>query len=168
MRSRSPDSGPPRALAQLRRLRDLRVDAAEAVVRVRRDDCARAIAAVQARLAEIAVRRETVSRHAAYTVGGGAPDLPHLSPQFVAYRAQVDEGLERSEYALMDDEAELEAAQARLADAQATWRREVSRRDSVDELLVRSRRTAALQVERAADLDADERTGASPVTFTRP
>lgn len=166
MRSRSPDTGPPRALAQLRRLRDLRVEAAEAVVRARRDDCARAAAAVQARLGEIAARREVVRRHAAYTVGGGAPDLPHLSRQFSAYRAQVDEGLERCEYALMDDEAELEAAQARLAEAQAAWRREVSRRDGVDELLVRGRRAAARHVERLADDDADERACAAPVTRT--
>lgn len=163
MRSRSPDTGPPRALAQLRRLRDLRVEAAEAAVRARRDDCARAAAAVQARLGEIAVRRETVARHAAYTVSDGAPDLPLLSPQFSAYRAQVDEGLERSEYALMDDEAELEASQARLAAAQTAWRREASRRDGVDELLVRSRRAAALHVERLADHDADERAGGAPV-----
>jgi len=156
MRSRSADTGPPRALAQLRRLRDLRVEAAEAAVRAQRAECAAAAAAVRARLGEIAAHREHVRCQAAYTVGAGAPDLPLLSAQFTAFRAAVDERLERSEYALIDDEAALEAAEARLAACQQAWRREQSRRDGVEEMQIRSRRAEVRRTEVQAATDAEE------------
>jgi hypothetical protein len=168
MRSRSSHTGPPRALAQLRRLRDVRVAAAEAAVRQERDACAQAAAAVEARLGEIAAHRDGVQRHARYTVGEGAADLPHLATVFTGFREQVDERLERSEYALIDDEEALEAAQRRLAERQQAWRREQSRRDGVDDLLVRSRRAEARQVERQAEQDADELPTRTPLDPERP
>lgn len=166
MRSLTPDTGPPRALALLRRLRDVRVAAAEAAVRAQRAECAQAAAAVQERLGQIAERRDTVARQAAYTVGAGAPHLPHLATVFTAHRAQVDEQLERSEYGLIDDEQALEAAEARLAECQQAWRREQARRDGVDDLLRRSRRAEARRTDHQAENDADER--ARPVPTTPP
>lgn len=156
MKSSDPGNGPPKALAQLLRLRNVRVDAAQAEVQRQRAECARAADAVQQRLQHIAENRQHVDRHAAYTVGDGVQDLPRLAPLFSAFREKLGDTLERNEYALVDDEETLEAEQARLRDRQQAWRREQSRRDGIGEALQRSRRTLAQHADQQADNDADE------------
>ena len=156
MRSSDQGTGPPKELAQLLRLRQVRVDAAEAAVRLQRAECEQAAAAVQARLHQIEANRCNVNNHATYAVGQGASDLARMPTLFSAYRAQLDDTLERSEYALIDDEQALEASEARLRDKRQAWMREQSRRDGVGETLQRSRRAVSRRTDLQAENDADE------------
>jgi len=171
MRSSDQGTGPPKELAQLLRLRQVRVDAAEAAVRLQRAECEQAAAAVQARLHQIEANRCNVNNHATYAVGQGANDLARMPTLFSAYRAQLDDTLERSEYALIDDEQALEASEARLRDKRQAWMREQSRRDGVGETLQRSRRAVSRRTDLQAENDADElrRIGLlSPLSSERP
>ena len=84
MRSSDQGTGPPKELAQLLRLRQVRVDAAEAAVRLQRAECEQAAAAVQARLHQIEANRCNVNNHATYAVGQGASDLARMPTLFSA------------------------------------------------------------------------------------
>ncbi len=164
MRSSDQGGGPPKDLAQLLRLREVRVETAQAAVRVQRDACEQAAAAVQARQQHIADNRRDVARHAAYAVGAGASDLPRLSALFGAFREQLDDTLERNEYGLVDDEETLEESESQLLERRQAWMREQSRRDGVEEALQRSRRAIARQAENLTDNEADELRRRSPLT----
>jgi hypothetical protein len=156
MKSSASGTGPPKELAQLLRLRKVRVDAAEALVRERRAECEASDAAVQARRERIEADRREVERHAAFVVGDGARDLPRLAASFQAFRAMLGDRLERSEYGLIDDQETLEQSQSTLLDARQAWLREQARRDGIQEALVRSRRALALQREARAEDEVDE------------
>jgi len=171
MRSSDQGTGPPKELAQLLRLRQVRVDAAEAAVRQQRAECEQAAAAVQARLQQIESNRHNVTVHAAYTVGGGAEDLARMPSLFAAFRSKLDDTLERSEYALIDDEEALEASEAKLRDKRTAWMREQSRRDGIGDTLQRSRRAILRRADLQSENDADElrRVGPlSPLSDERP
>ena len=88
-----------------------------------------------------------------------------------ALAADRDDTLERSEYALIDDEQALEACEADLRDKRKAWMREQSRRDGISETLQRSRRAIARRADLQTDNDADElrRIGPlSPLSTERP
>lgn len=164
MHSSDQGTGPPKELAQLLRLRQVRVEAAEAAVRLQRAECEQAAAAVQARMQQIEANRRDVTDHAAYTVGGGAIDLARMPVLFTSFRAKLDDTLERSEYALIDDEEALEASEAKLREKRTAWMREQSRRDGVSETLQRSRRAIARRADLQADNEADELRRVGPLS----
>lgn len=168
MHSTDQGTGPPKELAQLLRLRQVRVDAAQAAVNQQRAECEQAAAAVQARLLQIESDRRSVGVHAVYTVGRGADDLPRMAELFSAFRARLDDTLERNEYALVDDEETLEASEARLRERREHWMREQSRRDGVEEALQRSRRAVARHADVQAEHDTDELRRGGPFTAGRP
>lgn len=156
--------GPPKELAQLLRLRKVRVEAAEAQVRAQRAECDAAEAAVQARHQRIEEDRLQVERHAAHVVGDGASDLPRFAAYFTAFRAKLDDTLERSEYGLIDDQETLEKTQSDLLDMRQAWMREQARQDGVEEALKRSRSALARKREGQVDDEVDEIRRSGPVS----
>ncbi|MEY4561543.1 MAG: hypothetical protein RLZZ618_820 [Pseudomonadota bacterium] len=163
MRSSDQGTGPPKELAQLLRLRKVRVDAAQTAVQMQRVECDKAAAAVQQRLVKIQEGRQNVRQLASYTVGQGASDIPRLVACFTAFREKLNDALERNEYALMDDEHDLESSQALLREKRQAWMREQSRRDGVEEALVRSRRALVLKSDIQTDNEADELGRSAPL-----
>lgn len=146
----------PADLAQLLRLRSLRADAAEQRMQACRRDVEAAAAAVAQRQRDIDAARRRVEGHARFSVGPGAADLARLASCFTAFREQIDEDLERMEYALIDDEETLEAAQAALDEARRELSRAQARRDAVADTLKRSRMALSLGRERAADAELED------------
>lgn len=149
--------GPPLQLAQLLRLRQMRVDAAEAQVREQRAVCEAGETAVQARLGHIDTDRQRVERHAAYLVGDGAADLPRFAASFLAHGERLDDALERSEYGLIADQEMLNNNQARLLERRQGWLREQARQHGLAEALRRSRAAQTRRADRQAEDEADER-----------
>jgi hypothetical protein len=156
MRSNDAGIGQPKELAQLLRLRQVRVDAAQAAVTAQRDKCAEAQSAVVARQSLIENNRIALAQHASYMVGAGAADMPRAVAMVSAFKEKLKEQLERNEYGLMDDEEHLREQQTLLREAQDEWLREQSRHDGIKEALQRSRRALSRRADIQAENDADE------------
>ena len=156
---------------QLLRLRTLRVQRA-------RERCAQMQAGVDAaqsvvderQRAIVQVRREMgMLAHA--VVNGLAPRMPRWSAVASAQRERLADRLERAEYALIDDEHELEQAQERLASARAELARALAREDAVQGMADAARRAVALAREQRAERESDDqftRHRAAPKATTPP
>jgi len=168
MKSSDQGTGPPKELAQLLKLRKVRVDAAEAEVRARRAECEAAEVAIEQRRVRIEEDRRRVERHADFVVGAGARDLPRLAGCYSAFRAMLGDKLERSEYGLIDDQETLEQHQSTLLDARQAWLREQARRDGIEEALTRSRTALARRRDGLAEDEVDELRRLGPLHLTPP
>jgi flagellar biosynthesis chaperone FliJ len=163
MKSATPQGSPPE-LKQLLRLRQVRVDAAQAQVAAQRSACDAALATVQTRLASIEQDRQQVAQHRLRSIGPDAVDLPRLGHLIRAFTSKLDDTLERNEYGLIDDEAALEQNQSELSRLHHAWLREQSRADGVQQTLDRSLRAVAQQRETQTEDEQDELQRTSPLT----
>jgi hypothetical protein len=135
---------------QLQRLRQLREDQARRARAQAQAALDEAREAVQRREAEVrrhrGARGELVER-----VCADAKSLPLLAPYVSARREDLDDLLERAEYALIDDEEARDEAQQTLDDASAAWRASLARRDAAGDLLTRARKEQLQAGERRAE-----------------
>lgn len=116
---------------QLQRLRALRAERAQRERAEAQRAQQQALAAVRAAEAEFDARRQALKTLLAARNGGA------VAPRWQAYaearRAALDEAAERAEYALLDEQEALDAADRRLDRARAAWREALSRRQATDE-----------------------------------
>lgn len=146
----------PAEQAQWLRLRSLAVQRAERAAA----EAAEAVAQAQARLAElqaeIDAQRGALRSHDHDTVHGWAPRLPRWSGTVSLHREALFERLERSEYALIDDEQALEQAEAALHAARAACQRARAREDAVHSVIAQRRRVAARLHEQRLERELDD------------
>jgi len=135
---------------QLLRLRLLREELARRErLQAERERLA-AAQAVREREAEVAGHRDARANLLQRAVQQ-AHELPRLAPYFGARRDELDDRLERAEYALIDDEEALEAATTQLAEASDRWRAARTREEAAQHLLARARREDRQANERRAE-----------------
>lgn len=146
----------PREAQQLHRLRSLRVERARTL-------CATAQAAVEAAAATVRNRQRQIERcrceigalsHA--VVHGLAPELPRWSTLVAAQSDRLVDQLERAEYALLEDEHQLEIAQERSQQARADLTRALAREDAVHGLALKSRQAHLDARERLAEVELED------------
>jgi hypothetical protein len=142
-----------RELAQLLRLRGLRLAAATRECAACAHALEEAEAALARREARLAHWRGERARLAAWLAGEGARDIARFAPQTAARRAHVAEQVERDEYGRLDDVRAVEAARAALAQARARRAREQAREDEARRLL---RQAAGAAVIRRDAVDLPE------------
>ncbi|WP_046112117.1 hypothetical protein [Aquincola tertiaricarbonis] len=130
-------------LAQLQRVRALREEAARRLCEVQRLACDAARVAIGRRQQAIHALRRDIAALARHQAGEGAAQAPQLGRIAAAHREMLDDRLERAEYGLIDDEEALEAAEARLAEAQAALRRCRTQTQALDDLQDQLRRDDA-------------------------
>ncbi len=151
---------------QLKRLRLLREERAQRARRAAASALAAAQQQVREREAEVAARRVDRSSLLQRAVTDAAT-LPRLAPYLAARREDLDDQLERAEYALIDDEEACEEAAARLDDATRDWRREHVRGNAVQDLHRRARADELRAAERRSEReDAARAPGINPLTTT--
>jgi flagellar biosynthesis chaperone FliJ len=141
---------------QLHRLRSLRVQRARERIPPAQAQVEQAYAAVVQRQQQIAyLRRETVELRDAI-VTTLAPRLPRWSEVTTAHQERLADQLERTEYALIDDERALEAAQEKLQQARSELTRALAREDAVRGLADEAKRCRAQAREQRAEREVDD------------
>lgn len=139
---------------QLQRLRELRERKALTAFRAAEAEVARAQQALDERqrtMERLQRARDDLGRR---IVGDFAPQMGRLSGYVSATQEDLDEQLERTEYALIDDEEALSNAQAHAAQAHAAWLRAVSQSGSAETLVGDARK--ALLRERDRRLERED------------
>lgn len=139
---------------QLQRLRELRERKALTAFRAAEAEVARAQQALDERqrtMERLQRARDDLGRR---IVGDCAPQMGRLSGYVSATQEDLDEQLERTEYALIDDEEALSNAQAHAAQARAAWLRAVSQSGSAQTLVGDARK--ALLRERDRRLERED------------
>ena len=139
---------------QLKRLRALRerkaltaLRQAETAVR----EAEAALAVRQATMTRLQTERDALSQR---IVGDCAARMGRLADYASATQEDLDDQLERTEYALIDDEDALSEAREQAAQARAAWLRTVAQRDAAH-TLVGDARKAVLR-ERDTRLDRED------------
>jgi hypothetical protein len=145
-----------REAAQMLRLRSLRVQRA-------REACAKARIEVEKAQAVIKEHQRTIERGqreiaalADAIVTTLAPALPRWSGMVAATRERLADQLERDEYALIDDEHELEQAQERAQQAGAELTRALAREDAVRGLAQQARKAVLHAREQRVELEIED------------
>lgn len=139
---------------QLQRLRELRERKALTAFRAAEAEVARAQQALDERqrtMERLQRARDDLGRR---IVGDCAPQMGRLSGYVSATQEDLDEQLERTEYALIDDEEALSNAQGHAAQAHAAWLRAVSQSGSAETLVGDARK--ALLRERDRRLERED------------
>ena len=146
----------PREATQLQRLRTLRVERS-------RERCAQAQAEVERAAQAVRERRRRIERGQREIEALGramvhqlAPRLPRWAGIAGAQKEQLAERLEREEYALVDDEHQLEQAQERLQQARAELTRALAREDAVRGLAHETRRAHLQAREQRAERELED------------
>lgn len=145
------------AFAQLLRLRGLRVQAAERVLRERQAERAAALQAAAERERRIESHRRQIDELAVATVDDCAARVGRWAPCISAWREKLDDLLERDEYGLIDDQDHLAEVDERCAQARRLWQREQAREGVARELLQQARKGRLRAEQAAADLEFEER-----------
>ena len=146
----------PHEARQLCRLRSLRVQRArERCVQIQAE-AARAADTVRESRRKVERSRRAVEQLAHAVVHALAPQLPRWSGMAAAQRERLDDQLERAEYALVDDEQQLEEAEERLAQARADVTRALAREDAVRGLADQVQRSHAAERERRVEREQDD------------
>lgn len=141
---------------QLHRLRSLRVQRAREQIPPAQARVEQAYAAFVQRQQQVAhLKRETVELREAI-VTTLAPRLPRWSEVTTAQQELLADQLERAEYALIDDERALEAAQEKLQQARSELTRALAREDAVRGLAEQAKRCRALAREQRAEREVDD------------
>jgi hypothetical protein len=143
--------------AQLLRLRLLRQEQAEAALRAARQEQAQALQAV--RVAQAKVDSERAARDSLLRAFGHTPGLPRVAAFAEARRDAVAESLERAEYALLDDEETLQAADHALEQAGHALRRALARRDAAQQAVQQARRDHHRALEQRAEREEPQHRG---------
>lgn len=144
-------------LQQLLRLRGLREDAARRAreaSRARHDEALQAVRDREAALEDLRIERR---RLIDFTVGPGATQIPRLVPVAGGRSAWLADRIERTEYALIDDEEALSKAQAALDTAQRAWLQACARHEAVRALLEALRQRAARDREQRQEREVEPR-----------
>jgi hypothetical protein len=161
-----------RALRDLRGLRHLSLDVQEAgqllqlrSLRRRRAELAwaQACQALEAAREAVAARHHTIAATRSQRqrllddLGGAlAPRLPRWAAQVGAQQARLDEQLEREEYALIDDERQLERAQDTVQIRQQELARLQQREDLAQGLVQQQKRQNLARDEQRRELALEE------------
>ena len=146
---------------QLHRLRELRERQALAALRQAEADVAAAEEAVAMRqraMDRLQQQRDQLSQRIVHDC---APQLGRLADCASATQADLDDQLERTEYALIDDEDALGAAREQAAEARAAWLRAVSQTGSAQTLVGDARK--ALRRERDTRLEREDAPAPAPL-----
>ena len=139
---------------QLHRLRELRERQALNALRHAESQVAaaeQAVAERQRAMDRLQQQRDALSQR---IVGDCAARLGRLAAYASATQEDLDDQLERTEYALIDDEDALSEAREQAAQARAAWLRTVAQRDAAH-TLVGDARKAVLR-ERDTRLDRED------------
>ena len=145
---------------QLQRLRELRERKALRALRQAEAEAAtaeHAVAERQAAMDRLQLARDQLSER---IVGACAPQLGRLAIYASAAQEDLDDQLERTEYALIDDEEALSAARAQAERARAAWLRAVSQNGSAQTLVGDARK--ALLRDRDTRLERED--APAPIT----
>ena len=141
---------------QLCKLRALRVQRArEAVVRAQAE-VDRAADVVRERQRKIEHLRDSLDKLLKSVVTSLVPVLPRWGSMAGATREKLADRLARDEYALIEDERNLEAAQEKLQAARAEVTRALAREDAVRGLANETKRAHALRREQRAELEVED------------
>ena len=141
---------------QLCRLRQLRVQRARDTCKQAQAAVAAAQAAANRRQQQITQGRQAIDAWSRAVVNELAPQLPRWSNLIVAQRDRLRERLERDEYALIDDERQLEEAQEQLQQARAALTRALAQEDAVRGLLAQAHRALGAARERRAEVELED------------
>jgi hypothetical protein len=141
---------------QLVRLRGLRVQRARERVAQAQAEVALAAEAVRSRQQQIERVRRSIEELQHAIVTSLAPSLPRWSGVTGAQQERLADRLERDEYALIQDEHGLEAAQEKLQEARAELTRALAREDVVRDLAKKARRARLSDRERRAERDLED------------
>jgi hypothetical protein len=141
---------------QLVRLRGLRVQRARERVAQAQAEVALAAEAVRSRQQQIERVRRSIEELQHAIVTSLAPSLPRWSGVTGAQQERLADRLERDEYALIQDERNLEAVQERLQEARAELTRALAREDVVRDLAHQARRARVSDRERRAERDLED------------
>lgn len=139
---------------QLQRLRALRERQALTALRQAEGQVAAAEEAVRVRqqaMDRLQQARDALSER---IVGDCAPQLGRLAAYASATQEDLDDQLERTEYALIDDEDALDEAREKAAEARSAWLRAVSQNSAADTLVGDARQ--AVRREREARLERED------------
>lgn len=139
---------------QLKRLRELRERKAHNALRLAEAEVAAAERTVQERqrvMDRLQAEREQLNHRITHDC---APQLGRLAVYASAAQENIDDQLERTEYALIDDEDALATARQKAAQARGAWLRAVSQNSSADSLVGEAQK--ALNLERETRLDRED------------
>jgi hypothetical protein len=146
----------PREAAQMLRLRGLRVQRAREACAKARVEVEQAQASVRERQRKIEHSRRELAQLAVAIVTTLARDLPRWSQTIAATRERLADQLERDEYALIEDEHALEAAQERAQAAGAELTRALAREDAVRGLAAQARRAVQHARDQRVELEIED------------
>ena len=146
----------PRDAAQMLRLRSLRVQRAREAVAKAKLEVVQAEGVVEARQRTIACTQREIVTLADAVVTTLAPQLPRWSGMVSATRERLADKLEREEYALIDDERELEQARERVQQAGAELTRALAREDAVRGLAKQARKAVLHAREQRVELEIED------------
>jgi predicted nucleic acid-binding Zn-ribbon protein len=156
-----------REAQQLCRLRALRVQRARDVVAAAQADVERAAQALRARQLQVEKLRREIDDLQNAIVTSLAPSLPRWSDVTGAQRERLTDRLERDEYALIEDERKLEAAQEKLQQARAELTRALAREDVVRDIANQSRRAQTQDRDRRAEREIEDQGRPAPAAKQR-
>ena len=145
----------------LQRLRELRERQALNALRQAESQVAaaeQAVAERQRAMDRLQQQRDALSQR---IVGDCAARLGRLAAYASATQEDLDDQLERTEYALIDDEDALGAAREQAAEARAAWLRAVSQTGSAQTLVGDARK--ALRRERDTRLEREDAPAPAPL-----
>jgi chromosome segregation ATPase len=141
---------------QLCKLRGLRVQRAREAVVLAQAEVDRAAEKVKERQRKIEHLRDSLDKLQKAMVTSLVPVLPRWSSVARAQREKLADRLARDEYALIEDERNLEAAQEKLQAARAEVTRALAREDAVRGLANETKRAHALRREQRAELEIED------------
>ncbi len=147
----------PREQKQWLKLRALRLERARSALEAAREaeaDCQRE---VLTRRERIAATRADIHDLAVAVVDRWAAEMPRWADTVEIHRDVLVERLERDEYALIDDERKLEAAQEHVRQCQADVARAENRESAVLTLVAGMRRQALQQQELLVEREQEDR-----------
>jgi hypothetical protein len=141
---------------QLCKLRALRVQRAREGVVQAQAEVDRAAEQVKERERNVEHLRDALEKLQNAVVTSLIPVLPRWSSVAAAQREKLADRLAREEYALIEDERTLEAAQEKLQAARAEVTRALAREDAVRGLANETKRAHAQRREQRAELEIED------------
>jgi hypothetical protein len=141
---------------QLVRLRALRVQRAREGVAKAQDDVRQVEEKIRQRQREVEATRRAVDDLQNAMVTSLVPSLPRWSTVAGAQREKLVDRLERVEYALVQEEHNLESVQEALQAARAELTRALAREDTVRDLAKQAQRAFATKREQLAERELED------------
>lgn len=141
---------------QLARLRQLRERAALAALREAERACAQAQEAIDARKAVFARLQRERDALGQRIVNDCVPEMGRLAAYAGAAVEALDDQIERTEYALMDDEDALAQAREKQAQAHQAWQRAVAATGAANTLVDDTRKAQRQMQETMQEREAED------------